>query len=292
MRSRFNFFFTEAIRSLTTNVATSVAATLSMLVALLVVGIFLAALFFVQNKAGDVSRDAGRVKVFLVDGVQQAQVNEIRTAISHDPQARTSTITFVSKQEALRRARKMFADTPELMANLPANPFPASLEFKLKDPSQVKVVAQKYEGLDGVKDVEYGGQKTEDVIRRAHMLQLVMLVLSIFLVISATVLVANTIRISINARQREITVMKLVGASNAFIRLPFMIEGFLTGLVAAIGAIVLMQVIGLMAHGLVQHFGVHDGEVPSLQIFGLLLVMGIALGGLGSGVTIRRFLRV
>lgn len=295
MSSRLNFFFSEAIRSLTTNIATSVAATLSMLVALLLVGVFLLFLVFIRNEAQTVQKDAGRVKVFLQETATEDDVNALMEQMRGMPEVNADKVTYVGKEEALAEAKQLFKNNKEVIDNLPANPFPASVRAELRDPEKVRAVASRMEGQTGVDSVQYGGETTEKIIKGARYISLVMLVLATFLVGAATMLVSNTIRLSIFARRREIEVMKLVGASNMFVRLPFMIEGFLCGLVAAVGAIGLIKLTGAVFADTLSRlsFGsASAGAIPEMTIFLGMLGMGIVLGGFGSGLTIRRYLKV
>jgi cell division transport system permease protein len=293
MSARLNFFFSEALRSLTTNLATSVAATLSMLVALLVVGTLLIIISFASGTAKTAAQEAGKVKVYLKETVSEEEVNALVKQAKDEPQM--ESWEYVSEEKALDRARNVtFKNDPEFLKNLPTNPFPASVELKLKDPTKVKSVAAHFDGEPGVDEVEIGGSDASKVINGATLLTTMLLILGVLLVIAGTFLVSNTIRLSIFARRREIEVMKLVGASNSFVRLPFMIEGFLCGLFAAVGAIVTIFVLKLLLNNATAslHLGDTNPAVSVPVIFLGLLGMGIALGGLGSGMTIRRYLRV
>ncbi len=291
MSSRINFFFTEAIRSLSTNVSTSVAATLSMLVALLWVGVFLLVLFVVRGEATTIRKDAGRVQVFLNETATEADVNALRDRLGRQPTV--ERVEYVSKEDALERARKLFKENPEVLENLPTNPFPASLEARLSDPSKAETVAAAFKGEEGVESVRYGGEQGQKIVRNAGWVSAIAVIMAAFLVVAATMLVANTIRLSIFARRREIEVMKLVGASNSFVRVPFMIEGFLVGLIAATGAISIIWIVKRASAGILDSFKLSTGEpTPQIAIFCALLGMGVVLGSLGSGLTIRRYLRI
>lgn len=290
MSSRVNFFFTEAIRSLSTNIATSVAATLSMLVALLLVGVFGMSLFVLRGEADTAQKEAGLVKVFLQETATEEDVNALRQRLDNMPEV--ESVTYVSKEDAYKEAEKIFKDSPEMMENLTGNPFPASLRAKLKDPRDVDEVAARMKGDTGVDEVKYGGQEARKVIHGARYLSIGMLVLAVFLVAAATMLVANTIRLSIFARRREIEVMKLVGASNSFVRLPFMIEGFLCGLFAAVAAIGIMFVVMALLGDALGKYNFTSQEAPTGPVFLGVLAMGVVLGTFGSGITIRKYLRV
>ena len=291
MSTRLNFFFTEALRSLSTNLATSVAATLSMLTALLVVGLFMIIVSIVVGESNRLGNDAGVVKVFLQETASEQDVNALRTQLER--MGEVEAVTYVSKADALVKAKKLFKDNPEVVKNLPGNPFPASLNADLKDPKKVEVVANRMKGGQGVDDVSFGGDLTKKVIRGASFVSGFMLLLGLGLVIAATLLVSNTIRLSIFARRRDIEVMKLVGASNMFVRLPFVIEGFLCGLAAAVGAVLVLFFTKKLLGSVVENLGFGTSvETPVALIFLGLIAMGVLLGGFGSGMTIRKYLRV
>ncbi len=295
MSSRFKFFFTEALRSLTTNVATSAAATLTMILALMVVGAILIMLGSVHAEANNIAQDATTVKVFLTETATEDQVNSLRNQLTKMPEV--NNVVYISKDDALTRAKKIFKDNKSVLDNLPGNPFPASLEADLKAPDKAPYVGRQMEDQPGVQTkngVTWGGKDAERVVSVVRNVSIVLLVIGVGLIVAATLLVSNTIRLSIFARRREIEVMKLVGASNSFVRLPFMIEGFLTGLFAAVITVLLLMVGAVLMKPVWKslHLAASAQDFnPNVVLIGLVL-MGCALGSLGSGITIRRYLRI
>jgi cell division transport system permease protein len=295
MRSRIGFYFSEALRSLSTNKATSFAAVIAMLVALMIVGITAAGFSWARSKGEQIQQDAGIVKVFLLETATDEQVNALRSDLERDPLVQS--VEFVNKEDALKRARDLFKESPGVMENLPGNPFPASLNAKLKDPAKMQSVAKAMKGQPGVDDVGTGGEKAEKAIKVIQIITFSMFVIGIGILIAATVLVANTIRLSIYSRRREIEVMKLVGASNGFVRMPFMIEGLLCGVFAALLAMLAVlasiKVLGGTLGGIVDNDGIasQGGNVPVATIAFGLLVLGVLLGMFGSASSMRKYLR-
>ncbi|MCB0879985.1 MAG: ABC transporter permease [Thermoleophilia bacterium] len=295
MRTRMGFYFSEAFRSLSTNKATSFAAVIAMLVALMIVGVTAAGFTWARSKGSEIQQQAGIVKVFLKETATDEQVNALRIDLERN--SLVDNVEFVSKQDALERARKLFKDTPGVMENLPGNPFPASLDAKLKDPTQMSAVAKTMQGQPGVDDVGTGGEKAEKAINVIQIVTVAMFAIGIGILIAATVLVANTIRLSIYSRRREIEVMKLVGASNGFVRMPFMIEGFLCGVFAAVLAMIAVfgaiKVLSSAFGNIVDSDGIASsgGNVPTAVIALGLLVLGIALGMFGSASSMRKYLK-
>lgn len=290
MSNRLNFFFTEAIRSLTTNVATTISATVTMLLALLLVGGFSLIFSVVQKQADIVEHDAGRVKVFLAGSITEDQTNNLRGRLKGFPEV--DTVEYVSKKEAFQRAKKLFREDPDALKALPYNPFPASLEAKLKQPERVKIIANKMRNEEGVQKVSYGGQMAERLIHITNVFKWFVIVIAALLIAAAAILIANAIRLSIFSRRREIEVMKLVGASNTFVRFPFMLEGLICGMIAALLAIGIILAVNGLIHELVDKLAPGLEADHKTEILLGMLILGVGLGGMSSAMTIRKYLRV
>jgi cell division transport system permease protein len=203
------------------------------------------------------------------------------------------TTTFVSKEQALERMRKQF---PDLTANLPSNPLPASWEVVPRRGEDVEAIAESLQPLPaGVDKVTYGKQTADRILRVARVIEIVFLAAVIVLLIASTLLIANTIRLSIFSRRREIEVMKLVGATNWFVRGPFMLEGLLCGLAGAVVAVFLLLLGKELALPAILGRIESSSDVQALA-FSLnaliLVVVGLGVGAVGSGLTLRRFLNV
>jgi cell division transport system permease protein len=208
--------------------------------------------------------------------------------------SRIKSVQFVSKEEALRIMQQR---QPEAVKVLPANPFPDALKIYPKSGDLTPKIGKELQdaNLPGVQRVDWGGKLTKHVLRVTHVIETFFIAAAILLILASTLLIANTIRLSIFSRRREIEVMKLVGATNWFVRGPFMIEGLLCGLIGAIGAIVLLAIgksVILPSIGTL-HTGSEPVKALAFSVNAVVLVaVGLALGAAGSGLTIRRFLRV
>jgi cell division transport system permease protein len=289
--SRFKLVVSEAFRSIGSNLSTSFAATITVLIGMFLLGLLIALGSWVVSWSDHVKSQL-EVKVFFLDDVKPKQVNGVRIYLEQDE--RVKAFQFVTKREALQRMQKKY---PELTANLPSNPLPATYEVTPRDAEDVKALAadirtQNFPGVERVKD---GQQTSQRILQVARWIEVVFLVGVVVLLIASVLLIANTIRLSIFSRRREIEVMKLVGATNWFVRGPFMLEGLLCGAVGAVSAIVLLLLgkeIALPA--ILGHIDTSD-DVRALG-FGLtaliLLGVGLGVGALGSGMTLRRYLRV
>jgi len=291
MTARIRLLFSEAWSSITANLSTTFAATMTVLIGMFLLGLFIALGTWVLSWSDHIKREL-QVKVYFQTGATDAQ--EVAVGQKLHKLEHVKVVTFVSKEKAFRDQAKKF---PELYKNVPSNPLPdAYLVTPDKGeytPDLGRAVAGAH--YDGVDDVTWGSKTAKRVLTIAEVIWIAFLVAVVLLVIASTLLIANTIRLSIFARRREIEVMKLVGATNWFIRGPFMLEGLLCGLVGAVIAVILL-VIGkeVALPALLPHIG-GGSDVHALP-FALnavaLLGAGLLLGAAGSGLTMRRFLQV
>ena len=288
--TRFRLVLSEAVRSIAANLSTSIAATMTVLIGMFLLGLTIALGTWVVSWSNHVKSQL-EVKVYFVDGVTGKQVNTVGAYLGED--TRVKEYQFVSRADALKRMKKKY---PQLTANLPSNPLPASFEITPKRAEEVKVIsrdlrAQKFAGVETVKD---GQQTSKRIIQVGKVIWIVFLVMVIVLLIASVILIANTIRLSIFSRRREIEVMKLVGATNWFVRGPFMLEGLLCGLAGSLAAVLLLF-LGkeVVLNQLDIDTSGSDARALSFSLTALtLLLVGLGVGALGSGMTLRRFLKV
>ena len=301
--SKVRLIFSEAWSSISANVSTTFAATITVLISMFLLGLFIALGTWVLSYSNHVKRELV-VHVYFATGAHQptqAQEAEVGQRLRGD--SRVKLATFVSKEAAFKAQAKKL---PQLYANVPSNPLPDSWIIKLRNAndapklgrdiqSQVKGTPSQKALWPGVNDVKWGDKTTKRVLTVAEVVSIVFLVAIVLLVTASMLLIANTIRLSIFARRREIEVMKLVGATNWFVRGPFMLEGLLQGFVGSLFAVVLL-VLGksvalpsILGH-LHSTSDVH--ALPFLLNALALLAAGLLLGAAGSGLTLRRFLKV
>ena len=288
MRARL--LFSESIRSLGANLSTTIAATMTVLIGMFLLGLFIALGSWVVSWSDHVKREL-LVKVFFVETANEKQFNAVGAKLATDP--RVKDYVFVTKADALKRMQEKF---PELTANLPSNPLPPSWEITPNRAEDVEAIANSLRPLPaGVDKVTYGKQTADRILSVARVIEIVFLAAVLVLLAASTLLIANTIRLSIFSRRREIEVMKLVGATNWFVRGPFMLEGLICGLAGAAVAIVLLFLGKELALptilGRIESSS--DVEALSFSLISLvLLLVGLTIGAIGSGLTMRRFLKV
>jgi len=294
----------EALRSLGASMSTTVAATLTVLIGMFVLGLTIGLGTWVLSWSDHAKRQL-LDKVYLCQSGRPGcsgdatakQTEQIRLMLARDH--RVKNITYVSKDEALARMRKRY---PDLVENLTYNPLPPSFEVipiqaEFTDDIRTDLLTAARGGTKpaGIESVKDGGEKARKVVRVGSIIEAVFVVGLVVLLIASTLLIANTIRLSIFARRREIEVMKLVGATNWFVRGPFMIEGLLCGLIGSVCAILLLLIGKQIVLPALPNWESDSSDIQALafELTALMILgAGLLLGAVGSALTLHRFLRV
>jgi cell division transport system permease protein len=290
--SRIRLLFSEAWSSISMNLSTTFAATMTVLIGMFLLGLFFALGTWVLSWSNHVKSEL-QVKVYFAGTATQAQEYAVGQKLRNDPHVKN--VVFVSKAAAQRKMEKEF---PQLYkTKLPSNPLPDAWVVTPTKGEYTPEIGQMVQQAHwaGVDDVHWGSKTAHRVLTIAEVIWIVFLIAVVLLVTASTLLIANTIRLSIFARRREIEVMKLVGATNWFIRGPFMLEGLLCGLGGSLLAVLLL-ILGkeIALPSILPHIG-GGSDVHALP-FALnalaLIGTGLLLGAAGSGITLRRFLQV
>jgi cell division transport system permease protein len=180
------------------------------------------------------------------------------------------------------------------VANLPGNPLPDAFEVRAHDGADIRAIGESLRtpALPGVEKVTDGGEVSDRVVTAARVLSSAFLIATIVLLISSALLIANTIRLSIFSRRREIEVMKLVGATNWFVRGPFMLEGLICGVLGSVAAVLLLLIGKAVVLERIPNWfdGVEAWPFPTIAA--IVVLVGLTVGAIGSGITLRRFLQV
>jgi cell division transport system permease protein len=293
------FFLKEALRALRRSAAPSLAAILTVLLTAVVLGVFIPVVQATTGTANEV-RERVVVDVFVKPGTPRPQIDALGRTLAATPNVEKAE--FISKDEALRRERKRNREAFELLGR---NPLPDSYRLTPHDPDGVGAIVDRLapRRADGARvpriasidEVRNREEDTAKILSATGLVKLLTAGLAALLVFASVALVANTIRLSIFARRREVEVMKLVGATNWFIRWPFVIEGVIVGAVGGAVAVVLLAVAkATIVDPLSDRFALLAApdtiDFPLLIL--LLLIACIVVSAIGSGLTLRRFLRV
>jgi cell division transport system permease protein len=288
--TRMRMIVGEAWRSITASMSTTVAATMTVLVAMLVLGTTIGLGTWVLSYSDHLKQQL-LVKVYFKNDRTPKQINAIGRRFDPKVNPLVQKLTFVSKEEALKIMQKRL---PQLNKGLAYNPYPDAYEIRPTKGEYINQIRTQLRPIPpGVDRVNDGGTTSHRVLKVGGIISVVCLIGVLLLLIASTLLIANTIRLSIFARRREIEVMKLVGATNWFVRGPFMVEGLICGLAGSIAAVVLL-VIGKSV--VLPSIGLHhskDAHAMAFELNALILIaIGLALGVSGTGLTLRRFLQV
>ena len=296
---RFLFFLKEALRALSRNATPSLAATLTILLTAVVLGVFIPIVQATTGTANEV-RSRVVVDVYVLPEATPAEVEQLRQALVMTDNVKH--VEFTSKEEALARERERNPDAYEVLGT---NPLPDAFRVTPDDPDRVGAIADRLAPRDAqgrpdpqlpaIEEIRNREEETEKILSATGLVKLLTAGLAALLVLASIALVANTIRLSIFARRREVEVMKLVGATNWFIRWPFVIEGVIVGFLAGVLAVLLLAIAKeTFLDPLSDRFELLAApDTIDFQILAaVLLVACIAVSALGSGLTLRRFLRV
>ena len=296
----FKFFFNEAVNSLVRNWVMSMAAIVTVLVSMFVLGLGLIMFFNFQHAISDL-RNKLEIEVFIKNTASPAQIDDLGDEIRAMPEVKD--VYLVSKEEALDRLRKSLQGHEDVLDALSGNPLPPSYEITLKDPERIVEVAGRFfdnpviDNTPGTHDgVKYGGETSERVLRVTTIFLIAGAGFVALLTMASVLLISNTTRLSIFARRREVEIMRLVGATNWFIRWPFVMEGIFTGMLgAAAAAIMVMLTNRFVIESVANKMPFLPFNAEAVPMFWLVLLVitgGTLLGSVGSGLALRRFLKI
>jgi cell division transport system permease protein len=270
------------------------------LIAVFILGAFIPSFLYVQSTV-DSQKEKVDIDAFIADTATVPQVEGLRTQLAAlQTQGQIREFTYVSKDDALTELRGRLKD-PSILEELPSNPLPAKFNIKPTDPDNAQAIIDQIAdsaAIDPELGISYGKETADRLLSVARFIQWAGLGLITILLVASILLIGNTIRLSIFARRREVEVMKLVGATNWFIRWPFVIEGVICGLIGAILSVALLWAVKV---GVVDQW-IQDADSALTRdqattigfplLCAILVISGGIVGALGSGITLRRFLKV
>ena len=292
--STAEYFITESLNSIRRNGLMSLASLMTVALSLLILGVFIIMVMNLNHMAS-VLESQVQVTVYLQDTLKEVEVREVGTRITKLPGV--TRVNFIAKEEAMNRFKQRLGEQQGLLAELgEANPLPNSFEVKLDRPERVKPVALAIAQMKGVEAARYGQEVVEQLFSLTRMVRIFGVVLILFLGLAALFIIVNTIRLTVFARRREIGIMKYVGATDWFIRWPFIIEGVLLGFLGACIAVLPLTQFYSMLTGQVYESLAFLPLLPKYPFMGyvniFLLCAGIGIGALGSVISVKKFLKV
>lgn len=309
MIRRFFRHFLESLKSLKRNGWMTIAAISSVTITLILVGIFASVILNTAKLATDLENNV-RINVYLREGAtdqQEMVVNDVGETVQNESYLAifnqikdmkdVDNVIYSSKDEQLKHLTDTLGETWNLFAG-DANPLYDAYIIETKTPESVKKVADAVAQIDGVSEVRDGEVETERIFKLADLVRTWGLVATVLLLVTAILLISNTIRITIISRSREIQIMRLVGAKNSYIRGPFLLEGAWVGLLGAIAPSALIYFLYQIAYQSVSpSLASQNLSLIPMNIFvpimvGSLFLVGIIIGAIGSTISMSRFLKI
>jgi cell division transport system permease protein len=300
---RLVFFVQEALRALRRNAAPSLAAIVTTVVTVVLLGVLIPIFQTAQGKSEEV-RDQLNIQYALYGDATKSEVQALESKIEGLPHV--ASVAYISKREALETLRGELKDK-SIVEELHSNPLPASLEVKADDASNLDSIRSEImpSGANGKPqpispiisnpfDRQQSAHKIEQV---TSALKIVLTVITALLILASLMLIGNTIRLSIYTRRREVEVMRLVGATRWFIRWPFMIEGVVVGCIGGLIAILVLwlgkiTIVDPLSDSIAWVAAQNNSTLAFPALVGILFAAAVLVSTIGSGLTLRRFLRV
>ncbi len=304
--SKLPFFIAEAFRALRRNGAPTMAAIVTTVTTVILLGVLIPIFQTTQAKSEAV-RESLEFRVAIYDDATHGEIAALESKLEAIPHA--ASVTFISKAEALKELEGDLgkSKSEDLLAQLHDNPLPANFQIKADDASNLDSVraAVTPPGPNGkpqpispiIQDVFDRQQQSEQIEQVTSALKIVLTVITALLILASLMLVGNTIRLSIYTRRREVEVMRLVGATRWFIRWPFMIEGVVVGFAGGLVAILVLwlgkvTIVDPLSNTFSFLAAQNNSTLSFPALVAILFAASVLVSAIGSGVTLRRFLKV
>jgi len=291
------FFIREGFSSLKRNRTMSTAAITSVIASLLVIGIFFIIVLNIDYAATKLESQI-EMMVYLNDGLSDSIISTMSTEIKSINGVKS--VEFISKTVALKNLENNWGENSYLLEGLDGdNPLPDAFLITLSDPSQASGVAMSVSAISNIEKVVYGKEELAKLLNTTYVLRMSSVVIILILLFISIFIIANTIKLTLYARRREIGIMKFVGATDWFVRMPFIIEGIIVGMIGAVTASIILGAVYYYCSGLVKNQMIGFMSIslmPFNQIIAsmvvLLITVGILIGASGSFISVRKFIKV
>ena len=295
MIRRFGYTLKQAFTQVFRNRAMSLASIFAITAMLLILGLFFMIVVNINTAASMIEQDYDSIEIFLLDETTEDQADALMADMK-DEQG-VEDVVYRTKDEAMIELKTRWGESGYLLDSLTENPLPNSIVVRIDNLEDADAIAAKAQTLQGIEDVKYYKETVDKLLKATNFIQLSALIIMVFLIIVAVVVVSNTIKLTVFNRAQEISIMKYVGATNWFIRGPFLAEGIIIGLFSAavslgVCTLVYSKVIDLIGQDL---FAIMSTPMVPLDfmavnmawIFGAL---GVSIGACGSIKSMRKFL--
>ena len=303
--SSIGYFFKESLQGFTRNLSTALGSIITIFLSLMIIGVFLVGGVMVDRLLSSVE-DEVSITAYVSDSAAQTDIDKVMSDVR--AMEGVASVSFTTKDQALENFRESMTSDPGILEQLgDVNPLPASIDIELTDAQLVEGVANQIianstyakicEDSNDVSDsVKYGSTTTKRLLTLTTYVRYVGAALIALLIFIALVFINNTIRLAILARRKEIAIMRLVGASNGFIRGPFLMEGALHAVIGSLLAVGVIQLLRVFAvpqlQSALMFLNFNIDATTYLFIYVALVVAGLVIGLIGSALAMRRYLKV
>jgi cell division transport system permease protein len=303
--SSIGYFFKESLQGFTRNLSTAIGSIITIFLSLLIIGLFLVGGALINNLLASVENEV-TITCYVADDAEQSDINKVMSDIRN--MGDVKEVSFTTKEQALENFSSSMTSNPDIIEQLDGtNPLPASIDVELNDPQQVVSVAEQIannstfqkicdEPDNPSSSVIYGQGTVERLFQVVNYARYIGAALIVLMIVIALIFINNTIRLAILARRKEIAIMRLVGASNGFIRGPFLMEGALHAIIGSLLAVAVLQALRTFAlpqlQNAVKFLDFTLAGHYYLLIYVMLVVAGLIIGLIGSAVAMRRYLKV
>lgn len=295
MINSIGYTIKQAFLQVIRNRAMSLASVFSIMAMLLILGVSFVTIVNIGVAMEKAKESYDTVLIHLEDGTADWQTENIMNTLRSMPEVKE--VSYLPKDEALEQWKQDWGNYAYLLDTLSVNPLPNGVVVRLSDLEGADAVVKRAENFDGVLEIKYYKDTVEKLMKITSFIQTAAIVIMGFLIIISVVVVSNTIKLTVFARAEEINIMKYVGATNWFIRGPFLVEGMIIGMISAalsagVISILYYKIVELLQSDITNMFKLKLVPVEFLtyNLFWVFIALGISIGACGSIISMRRFL--
>ena len=264
---------------------------------MLILGLFFVAFVNVNMFTREIEKDYNVIQIYVKDGADEELTQSIGAELERTDGV--DKVVFVTKDEAMESLKEKWGENGYLLENLPENPLPDSYMVYVSDKDSANSVAASAPEIKGVDDVVYYRDTIEKLAQVSHFIEVGSLIAMAFLIIVSIIIVANTIKLTVFNREKEISIMKYLGATNWFVKAPFIWGGIIIGVLSSVIAtgltyLIYTKISGIIGSDIMRILSVSivPAEQLTYVLLGAFLILGIGIGVIGSAISIRKFLNV
>ena len=293
---RFIYMIKQAFVQIGRNKNMAFASTIAITAMLLILSLSFLAIVNINTATEVVKKDYDRIQLFLKDDLTQEQGHKVRDTFASEEGVKRAA--YQTKEEAMRTLKARWGNSGYLLDNLRKNPLPNSVIITVSKLETADKIAEKAKKTEGVEDIKYYKKTVEKLIKATRFIQWSALIIILFLIFICIVVVSNTIKLTVFARSDEISIMKYVGATNWFVRGPFLLEGMLIGLISGAIAVglstfIYIKIVSTIGKNVITILSTPMVPVEFLagSLAWILIALGMCIGATGSIASMRRFLK-